>query len=606
MPLLEGDDEETIRRNIAELISAGHPPDQAVAIAHSFARREHEHRADETFAGLHVTIENWPGTARWWQSAGVRGVTIMHHPYGYFTGTIGEDGEGIDVFLGPDPDAPEVYVIHQASPPDFREYDEDKVMAGFRSAEEARRAYLDHYDDPRFYGSMTTLPRERLAIYLSSPPSKRADSAMSERLWLERRYGICLDGVSPTEVRRRFFIISRRDEWDESQHPRDSSGRFGDGGVEARSHAERARTAATGTTPSARAAARKAEQHAQLAAKASARGDIIAHAEHTAKAKKYADSAIEKSGSSSPPGAKTSLPPSTLSSAQRGVKSTHPVKPLPPISVSVVQSRFQTSAGSVAVTTPQLSPEHQAQIRRFSLTEAQSMGLSPRESKHEDHVLMVQTSRQLGGAYGNREPTSGLVRLREDVAQNLAAFSRRDSREVGRQISTLPPSDPKRVELVRQALAYGTLMHEALHGFGPGRAAQVKSGLVVEEITTEMSAKRAVLDRLGLTREQMPEVMEHGYPKAINALTDQVSKITGADREATLSAIERASLAYKKRDDPPRHVVGESVAKYFKASAAEAVDRFVAAIDVRSLAGSDERESQMRRQIATAVGKLEL
>lgn len=39
MPLMEGSDDETIRANIAELIRAGHPRDQAVAIAYRKAGR---------------------------------------------------------------------------------------------------------------------------------------------------------------------------------------------------------------------------------------------------------------------------------------------------------------------------------------------------------------------------------------------------------------------------------------------------------------------------------------------------------------------------------------------------------------------------------------
>lgn len=209
MPLLEGDDDETIRRNVAELVRAGHPEDQAVAIAYGVAERDR--RGDEQFAGLPVTVETPIGAARWWQSAGARGVTIMRHPYGYFTGTVGADGEGVDVFLGPDRNAPDVYVIHQMASPDFREYDEDKVMAGFRSAEDAKRAYLDHYDDPRFYGSMTTIPASQLAARIASPSGLRRDSAMPQRLWLERRYGVDLSGVSPREVARRYRTLRPSD-----------------------------------------------------------------------------------------------------------------------------------------------------------------------------------------------------------------------------------------------------------------------------------------------------------------------------------------------------------------------------------------------------------
>jgi hypothetical protein len=38
--------------------------------------------------------------------------------------------------------------------PDFKKYDEDKVMMGFSSPEEAKAAYMKQYDDPKFFGDM--------------------------------------------------------------------------------------------------------------------------------------------------------------------------------------------------------------------------------------------------------------------------------------------------------------------------------------------------------------------------------------------------------------------------------------------------------------------
>jgi hypothetical protein len=43
----------------------------------------------------------------------------------------------------------------------FRSYDEDKALIGFASREDARRAYLRHYTDPRFYGPVTAIPIEK-------------------------------------------------------------------------------------------------------------------------------------------------------------------------------------------------------------------------------------------------------------------------------------------------------------------------------------------------------------------------------------------------------------------------------------------------------------
>jgi len=55
----------------------------------------------------------------------------MHFDYGEIDGEVGADGDPLDVYLGPDPDAPFVYVVHQLKAPPFEVFDEDKVMLGF-------------------------------------------------------------------------------------------------------------------------------------------------------------------------------------------------------------------------------------------------------------------------------------------------------------------------------------------------------------------------------------------------------------------------------------------------------------------------------------------
>jgi hypothetical protein len=44
MPLMDGDSPEIISENIAELVRAGHPQDQAVAIAYEHAKKKKKHR----------------------------------------------------------------------------------------------------------------------------------------------------------------------------------------------------------------------------------------------------------------------------------------------------------------------------------------------------------------------------------------------------------------------------------------------------------------------------------------------------------------------------------------------------------------------------------
>ncbi len=131
------------------------------------------------FQGLPISVENRTGSKRYWtdDATGEKGSTTMQHPYGYVRGTLGTDGDAVDVYVGPSKDSEKVFIITQNKKPEaglagshpWVETDEQKVMLGFDSAEAAQAAYLEHYDDPRFFGSMVelTMPafKDRLSTH---------------------------------------------------------------------------------------------------------------------------------------------------------------------------------------------------------------------------------------------------------------------------------------------------------------------------------------------------------------------------------------------------------------------------------------------------------
>ena len=108
------------------------------------------------FQDLPISVENRAGSRRYWYdpNSDEHGSTKMKYPYGYIRGTSGMDGDEVDVFVGPDTASTTVFVVTQMKRPEFTEVDEQKVMLGFTSAKEAKRAYLEHYNDPKFFGSM--------------------------------------------------------------------------------------------------------------------------------------------------------------------------------------------------------------------------------------------------------------------------------------------------------------------------------------------------------------------------------------------------------------------------------------------------------------------
>ena len=106
------------------------------------------------FQGMQVSIENKKGSYRSGVSNdGHEWRNFMHYAYGYIRGTVGPDGDHVDCYIGPDKKSPRVFVVHQNDPKTGK-YDEDKVMLGFSSPEEAKKAYLGQYDSPKFFGSM--------------------------------------------------------------------------------------------------------------------------------------------------------------------------------------------------------------------------------------------------------------------------------------------------------------------------------------------------------------------------------------------------------------------------------------------------------------------
>lgn len=130
-----------IRRNPGE-------PSAAEAAANRYNKPRFE------WQGLTIAIENPAGSVRRGPGWEVR----MRFDYGEILGTMGVDGDPVDVIVGPNLDAPTVYVVHQRRFNDWANYDEDKCCVGFDSQSDAEQAFLSNYTDPRFLGPITALP----------------------------------------------------------------------------------------------------------------------------------------------------------------------------------------------------------------------------------------------------------------------------------------------------------------------------------------------------------------------------------------------------------------------------------------------------------------
>ena len=143
------------------------------------------------FQGLDISIETDKGQYRYWYDphGQEKGKTKMAYPYGYICRTMGADDEQIDVYVGPDDKSDQVFIIHQMKKPSFEKFDEDKVMIGFSSPREAKAAYLMHYNDDRFFGSMTETTIESFKKKFVDNATSKSDREKVDRLWdkLEER-----------------------------------------------------------------------------------------------------------------------------------------------------------------------------------------------------------------------------------------------------------------------------------------------------------------------------------------------------------------------------------------------------------------------------------
>ena len=137
--------------------------------------------------GFPISIENPKGSIRKYKDKdGNDGEIEMANHYGYFTNTTGngKDGDAVDVFIGPDvEDCINVYVVDQNN--GDGDFDESKVMFGFMSTDEAKKAYFDNFSkDWTGFRTITCVPLKVFKKWLYRKHKQRkpfADYAYIQR-----------------------------------------------------------------------------------------------------------------------------------------------------------------------------------------------------------------------------------------------------------------------------------------------------------------------------------------------------------------------------------------------------------------------------------------
>lgn len=131
------------------------------------------------FQGLEIHIDRPEGfVQKGVNSKGEDWERVYLFDYGFIKGTEGGDGEDLDVFVGPDPDAPEAYLVTQRKADGS--FDEYKAFLGFGSEGDAVEAYEDHIP-AEFLEDVCAVPVGALKGLLGLDPGVELDEAASAK-----------------------------------------------------------------------------------------------------------------------------------------------------------------------------------------------------------------------------------------------------------------------------------------------------------------------------------------------------------------------------------------------------------------------------------------
>lgn len=160
--------------------------------------------------GLSVSIETPKGQRRrpeW---------PPMPADYGYIRGTLGKDGDHVDVFIGPDHKSELVVVVDQVN--QDGKFDEHKCLVGFSSESEAIETYKKAYTPGWKVGPVSCLTIKQFKNWLNGGSTKRELSKQVSK------YSARADNSQLSLVSDLIPFELVRYEWQAAQHPRQPAG----------------------------------------------------------------------------------------------------------------------------------------------------------------------------------------------------------------------------------------------------------------------------------------------------------------------------------------------------------------------------------------------
>ena len=149
------------------------------------------------FGGYDYTIENPKGSTRSGKDAdGKEWKVTMHDTYGYIRGKFGKDGDNLDMFINDKADLDnwngDVFVVDQVNPDGS--FDEHKVMYGYDSMDDAKKAYLSNYSKGwQGLGNITGVSKDEFDKWLDT--SKRKLKPFKD--YAKVKFSLKNDGLTP-------------------------------------------------------------------------------------------------------------------------------------------------------------------------------------------------------------------------------------------------------------------------------------------------------------------------------------------------------------------------------------------------------------------------
>jgi Inorganic Pyrophosphatase/Mannosyl-glycoprotein endo-beta-N-acetylglucosaminidase len=118
--------------------------------------------------GFSIRVENPKGSTRSGTDPNGKAWSVtMGSDYGYISGTKAADGDGVDVYVGSNPEAAGIFVIDQVNPDGS--FDEPKVVMGVADEAQARATYLSNYEAGwTGLGAITSMTREQFDGWLKN------------------------------------------------------------------------------------------------------------------------------------------------------------------------------------------------------------------------------------------------------------------------------------------------------------------------------------------------------------------------------------------------------------------------------------------------------